>query len=245
MTVAIIVQVRMASIRLTGNILNTVLDKTLLEYQIERLRRVKNADLLIIATPDHDEAQPVVELCERLGVACFRGFESNVLERYYKAATEHRADAVVRVTSDCPLIDPDVVERVIEYYLKHRDKVDYVSNTFPVLTYPRGMEAETFSCHVLQEANQEALDQLEREHVTLYIKRRPEWYRIRNLAYHVDASRYRWIVETPEDFELVSRLLTDLIPRKPQFTMEDCLQVMIKHPDWERINAGVMQKSVK
>lgn len=245
MTVAIIVQARMASTRLPGKILKTVMDKPLLEYQLERLQRVNNADKLIVATTDHGEERPIVELCERMGVAYFRGSEADVLARYYGAASEYGAEVVVRVTSDCPLIDPAVVERVIAYYLENQDKYDYISNTFPVLTYPRGMDTEIFTGHILKEMHQEAQDQLEREHVTIYLKRRQEWYRIRNLPYHMDVSRYRWTIDTLEDFELVSRMLTQLVPHKPQFTLEDCLQVMINHPDWVKLNAGVTQKLVK
>lgn len=245
MTVAIIVQARITTAGFLPLWMKTVMDKPLLEYQLERLQRVKNTDRVVIATTDHEAKQPIAELCERMGVDCFRGTEADVLAQYHGAATEYKADVVVRVTANCPLIDPAVVERMIAYYLENRDRYDYISNTFPVLTYPRGMDTEIFSYHILSEMHQEALDQLEREHVTIYLKRRPEWYRIRNLTYHVDASRYRWMVDTLEDFELVSRMLLQLIPGKPQFTMEDCLQVMINHPDWERLNAGVTQKLVK
>lgn len=245
MRTVIIVQARMASTRLPGKILKTVLDKTLLEYQLERLRRVKLADQIVIATTDHGAEQPIVDLCRNLGVDYFRGSESDVLGRYYGAATEYQADTVVRITSDCPLIDPAVVDRVIEFYLKNRDKYDYVSNTFPQLTYPRGMDTEVFSYQALQEANQEASDPVEREHVTIFIKRRPERFRIKNLPYHMDVSQFRWTVDTPEDFKLIERLIKELYPTKPEFTMENCLQLMINHPEWAGINGEVQQKLVE
>ncbi|HYH04679.1 MAG TPA: glycosyltransferase family protein [Bacillota bacterium] len=245
MSTAIIVQARMASTRLPGKILKTVLDKTLLEYQLERLQRVKFVDKIVIATTDHGAEQPIVDLCRSLGVDYFRGSESDVLARYYEAATEFGAETVVRITSDCPLIDPAVVDRVIEFHLKNRDKYDYVSNTFPKLTYPRGMDTEVFSYQTLQEAYQEAVDQPEREHVTIFIKRRPERYRIKNLPYHIDVSGFRWTVDTPEDFELIERIITELYPGKPDFTLENCLKLMIKYPEWAGINGEVQQKLVK
>jgi spore coat polysaccharide biosynthesis protein SpsF len=245
MTIAIIVQARMASTRLPEKIMKQVLGKTLLEYQIERLRRVKQADKLVIATTDHGEEQPIIDFCKRLGVDYFRGSESDVLSRYYGAATKYGADIVVRITSDCPLIDPAVVEGVIGYFQQHQSEVDYVSNTFPELTYPRGMDTEVFSCRTLEEAYQEAVDRPEREHVTIFIKRRPERYRIVNLPYRQDVSRHRWTVDTPEDLELITRILTELYPENPRFTLDDCLDLLKKHPEWEAINGQVLQKLVK
>jgi spore coat polysaccharide biosynthesis protein SpsF len=245
MTTVIIVQARMASTRLPGKIMKEVLGKTLLEHQIERLRRVKQADKLVIATTDHGEEQPIVDLCERLGVDSFRGSEKDVLSRYYGAATQYGADMVVRITSDCPLIDPAVVDGVIDHFQRRHSEVDYASNTFPELTYPRGMDTEVFSYRALKEAYQEAVDLPEREHVTIFIKRRPERYRIVNLPYRQDVSRHRWTVDTPEDLELIARILTALYPQNPEFTLEDCLDLLRKHPEWEEINGEVRQKLVK
>jgi spore coat polysaccharide biosynthesis protein SpsF len=245
MTTVIIVQARMASTRLPGKIMKEVLGKTLLEHQIERLRRVKQADKLVIATTDHGEEQPIVDLCERLEVDSFRGSENDVLSRYYGAATQYGADMVVRITSDCPLIDPAVVDGVIDHFQRRHSEVDYASNTFPELTYPCGMDTEVFSYRALKEAYQEAVDLPEREHVTIFIKRRPERYRIVNLPYRQDVSRHRWTVDTPEDLELIARILTALYPQNPEFTLEDCLDLLKKHPEWEEINGEVRQKLVK
>jgi spore coat polysaccharide biosynthesis protein SpsF len=196
MTVAIIVQARMASTRLPGKILKTVIGKTLLEYQLERLQRVKLADRIMIATTVKEQEQPIVDLCQKIGVAYFRGSEEDVLARYYGAAQECRADVVVRITSDCPIIDPAVIDRVIGFHLDHQREFDYVTNTLePELTYPRGMDTEVFSFQALQEAYLEATDQPEREHVTVFIKRRPQRYRLANVPYHQDFSRYRWTVD--------------------------------------------------
>ncbi|HHW12626.1 MAG TPA: NTP transferase domain-containing protein, partial [Firmicutes bacterium] len=124
MDTAIIVQARMGSTRLPGKIMKKVLGKPLLEYQLERLLRVKLADKVIIATTDNGEEQPIIDLCQRLGVPYFRGPEQDVLARYYGAATQYGADVVVRITSDCPLIDPAVVDKVIGFYLAHQAEYD-------------------------------------------------------------------------------------------------------------------------
>ncbi|HHT49392.1 MAG TPA: NTP transferase domain-containing protein [Firmicutes bacterium] len=245
MKTAIIVQARMGSTRLPGKIMKKVLDKPLLEYQLERLLRVKQADQVIIATTDHGEEQPIVDLCQRLGVPFFRGSEEDVLARYYGAATQYHADVVVRITSDCPLIDPAVVDEVIGFYLKHKAEYDFISNTFSKRTYPRGMDTEVFSYQALMEAHEEATDQAEREHVTIFIKRHPERYRIKTLPYDKDYSHYRWTVDTPEDFVLIEKMIAALYPVNPHFTLEDCLTLIEEHPEWVKINAHVKQKPVK
>lgn len=245
MTVVIIVQARMASTRLPGKIMKKVLDKTLLEYQIERLRRVHLADQLIIATTVKEQEQPIVDLCASLGVPYFRGSEEDVLARYYGAAVEHQADVVIRITSDCPIIDPAIVDRVIAFYLGHQGQYDYVTNTLePELTFPRGMDTELLTFKALQEAYLEATDQPEREHVTIFIKKRPERFRLANVSYHQNYSHYRWTVDTPEDFLLLEKIIATLYPANPRFTLEDCLDLLEKNPEWAEINSYIQQKKV-
>jgi len=245
MSAVIIIQARMGSTRLPGKIMKEVLGKTLLEYQLERLKRVRFAGEIVVATTGNEADAPIVELCGKLGVAFFRGPEDDVLARYHQAAVAFNAATVVRITADCPIIDPAVVERVIEFYLEHRPEYDYVSNTFPILTYPRGMDTEVFSFRALREAAAEAVDQPEREHVTIFIKRRPERYQIFNLPYEKDYGYYRWTVDTAEDFELIRRMITALYPVKPRFTLEDCLTLLDGHPEWAELNSRIPQKLVK
>ena len=243
MKAVVIVQARMTSTRLPGKVMKRVLGKPLLEYQLERLRRVTLADEIVVATTTNAEDQPIVDLCERLDVPCFRGSERDVLARYYEAATQHPADAVVRVTSDCPVIDPAVVIEVIRYYRDQRDRLDYVSNGLS-RTYPRGMDTEVFSYQALREAYVEATDEPEREHVTPFIYRRPKRYRLANVAFRKDASRHRWTVDTREDFELVRRIIEGLYPGNRNFTLADMLELIEAHPDWAEINAHVEQKEL-
>ncbi|MBK4730643.1 glycosyltransferase family protein [Oxynema sp. CENA135] len=232
----------MTSTRLPGKVLKQVLGKPLLEYQIERLRRVKLADEIVIATTTNQTDDPIVNLCDRLSVAYFRGSEQDVLERYYQAATAHKADVVIRVTSDCPLIDPQVINQVIDYYLQSQSNYDYVSNSIK-RTYPRGMDTEVFSYSVLEQAFLEATAQPDREHVTPFIYRQPQRYRLGHVTYSEDCSHHRWTVDTPEDFELIKKIIETVYPNEPYFTLEDCLGLLQQHPDWYFINSHIEQKN--
>jgi spore coat polysaccharide biosynthesis protein SpsF len=243
MKTVIIDQAHMTSTRLPGKVMKEVLSKPLLEYQIERLKRVNEADGLIIATTGNDSDQPIVELCERLGIAYYCGSEEDVLSRYYEAASEFGADIVVRVTSDCPLIDPAVMDRVIKLYKDNRDNYDYVSNTL-TRSYPRGMDTEVFSYKVLKEAFINAKEKPEREHVTPYICWHPERYKLGNVQYHDDQSRHRWTVDQIEDFLLIESIIKALYPIKPHFNMEDVLNILKENPEWVDLNAGVEQKKI-
>lgn len=241
MKVVIIVQARMTSTRLPGKVLKEVLGKSLLEYQIERLKRVESAENIIIATTVNETDQPIIELCKRLSIDYFRGSETDVLSRYYQAALAYRADVAVRVTSDCPLIDPWVINQVIQYYLDNQFEYDYVSNSLE-RTYPRGMDTEVFSFKALKEAFQEATAQPDREHVTPFIHRQPERYHLGHVKYSEDYSHYRWTVDTLEDFELVQKIIEALYPSNPEFTLEDCLRLLKRYPSWSKINSHIEQK---
>lgn len=241
MKTVIIVQARMTSTRLPGKVLKKVLDKPLLEYQVERLRRVKLADEIVIATTINETDEPIVQLCNSLSIPYFRGSEEDVLSRYYETAKAHQANAIVRVTSDCPLIDPEVINRVIKFYIDHQTKYDYVSNCLE-RTYPRGMDTEVFSFKALQEAFLEATALPEREHVTPFIHRQPQRYRLASVNSSENQSHHRWTVDTSEDFELIKRIIEAIYPKLPGFALTDCLNLLQKNPTWSNINANVEQK---
>lgn len=241
MKTVIIVQARMTSTRLPGKVVKKVLGKPLLEYQIERLKRVKLADEIVVATTINEADQPVVNLCDRISVPYFRGSEADVLSRYHGAAKARQAHTVVRLTADCPIIDPHVVDRVIGFYLNHDSKFDYVSNCL-LRTYPRGMDTEVFSFRALNEAFNEATEQQDREHVTPFMYRQPQRYRLANVSYHEDQSHHRWTVDTQEDFELIMRIIEALYQIKREFCLEDVLNLFKEDPDLFLINAHVEQK---
>jgi len=241
--VVIIVQARMTSTRLPGKILKTALGKPLLEYQIERLQRVTSIDDIIIATTNKATDDVIIDLCDRLDINVFRGDEHDVLSRYYGAAQQSFADVIVRVTSDCPLIDPVIIDSVINFYVNYHPQYDYVANCLE-RTFPRGMDTEVFSIKALKNAHTHASKLMEREHVTPYITRNPGLFTCANIAHEKDASHHRWTVDTPEDFELIQNILEGIYPHNPYFTMQDILNFLAEHPTLFFINAHVEQKHV-
>lgn len=233
----------MTSSRLPGKVMKDVLGKPLLEYQLERLKKSSLANEIVIATTTNAEDDVIVAFCEKQQVEFYRGSELDVLERYYFAAKKHVADIVVRVTSDCPLIDPQVIDQVIQFYLDHCDEFDYVSNSL-VRSFPRGMDTEVFSMKLLEEAFLQAKVPYEREHVTPYLYLNPAKYRVGQVTSSADNSHYRWTVDTVEDFELIRRMLSAIYPKQPDFSLDDLLGLLTQHPTWNEINAHISQKKL-
>jgi len=240
---AIVVQARMGSTRLPGKVLLPVAGRPLLSYQLERLREARRAAGLLVATSTLPADDPIAALCWREGVACVRGPEQDVLRRYAMAAAAAGADAIARVTGDCPLIDPDLVDAAIAAMEDGADRPDFVSNMLEP-GWPLGMAVEVATKVALFEADREAVDPDEREHVMPFIWRRPERYRVALLTRSPDLSHHRWTVDTPQDFELVSRIIANLHPRCPRFRMADVLSLLERNPSWPTINRHVPQKSI-
>jgi len=242
MKTVIIVQARMTSTRLSGKVLKEVMGKPLLAYQLERLRRVQLADEIVLAITTNQTDDILAVFAAEEEVRCYRGDEQDVLDRYYQAAVLAEADVVVRVTSDCPMIEPAVIDEVIQVYFKSPG-VDYVSNTLS-RTYPRGLDVECFSFKALEIAWKNANKAYEREHVTPYLYQQPMFIK-RELKAAGDYSQYRWTVDTQEDYELVKILLEEIYPLQPEFTWCDVLQVLAKHPEWTLLNAEIEQKKLE
>lgn len=236
--VVCITQARMTSTRLPGKVMLPLHGKPMLQWHLERLLAARCVDLVAVATPDMAESAPIVELVEALGVPLTRGPEHDVLARYTACAEAHRAEVVVRVTSDCPLIDPQLVDLVVDRF--GQGDVDYVS--LDIGSYPRGLDVEVFSRAALDEAFARAADPAEREHVTPYIYRRPERFRLAKVAGGRGAE-YRLCVDQADDFELVRRLL-DALDGRPDFGWRDVVALLDAHPDWAALNQGVAQKTV-
>jgi len=243
MNTVIIVQARMGSTRLPGKIMKPLIGRPMLDQQIERLKRVTKADSVVVATSTAFGDNAVESLCTDLAVPCYRGSENDVLSRYYDAAVSAGADIIVRVTGDCPLIDPQLIDDIVERYLAEPDSLDYISNTVE-RTYPRGLDTEVFSMNALTRAHNEAKAQPEREHVTPYIWQHPDKFAVAAFTNDKDYSHHRWTVDTVQDLVLVQKMFEALYPNQPNFTWHDCLALLDKHPDWVRINADVKQKAV-
>lgn len=244
MKTIIIVQARMTSTRLPAKIMMTVLGKSLLEHQIIRLRRVNLADDICIACTTNKDDEPIVNLAKNLNVPFFRGSEHNVLSRYYGAALEYKAEHIVRVTSDCPIIDPIELDYLISSYHSYSGLIDYTSSGGSVRSYPRGMEAEIFSMEALSIANQEARENYEFEHVTPFIYTHPEKFKISEYSFNKDESHHRWTVDTIEDFQLVKKIIEELFPKNQNFTIRDVLALLSRNPSWIEINSHVRQKGL-
>lgn len=240
--VVAVVQARMTSTRLPGKVLRQVDGKPLLGYQLERMRRATRLDRIVIATTVNPTDDPIAAFCEAAGCDVVRGPESDVLARHAQAAQRFNAETVVRLTSDCPLIDPAVIDEAVRRF-QVAEHCDYLSNMLAP-SFPYGYAVEVMTVQALREAAAEALAPEEHEHVTPFIYWRPRRFALQSFTMVPDLSQHRWTVDTPEDFELVSRILHRLYPGRPAFTLHDVLELLEREPEWVKINAHVAQKTV-
>lgn len=239
--VVIVVQARMGSTRLPGKVLKVIGDRPMLSYQLERLRRVQSADQIVIATTTNRQDDVICSFCDDEKVSFVRGSEADVLSRYREAARHAAAELVVRVTADCPLIDPSLIDLAVHRFKKIRP--DYLSNMLEP-SWPYGMAVEVFPMSVLEQANREATEGAEREHVTPFIYWRPTRYRLFSLTRTPKLDHHRWTVDTMEDFLLVSRIINSVYTEHPYFTLDDVLRVLDRNPEWPLINSAVRQFNV-
>ena len=237
-TVAII-QARLGSTRLPGKVLQDLAGEPMLARVVERLGRARTLDDIWIATTTEPRDDALVELCLRRGWPCARGSESDVLDRYVRAARESRAERVVRITSDCPLIDAAIVDRVVDAL---GPTSAYSSNLFPVRTFPRGLDTEAFTVAALETAGSEATAHPDREHVTPYIWRQPDRFPQASVSAESDHSHERWTVDTPEDYQLVQKIYAHF--GDAAFGWQDVLRLLDTHPSWRALNAGVQQRAI-
>jgi spore coat polysaccharide biosynthesis protein SpsF len=241
MNILAIIQARMGSSRLQGKVLMNLEGETVLGRVVGRLGRSREIDGIVVATTDATVDDAIVEACEGLGVAYFRGAEHDVLDRFYQAAHANAADVVVRVTSDCPLIDPKLVDDTVNIF---RDqKADYASNVFP-RTYPRGLDTEVFTIAALDRAWSEAREPHQREHVTPYFYENPRKFRQASMTGVADYSRYRWTLDTREDLELL-RTIYSRFDDRDDFSWQEVIHLMEREPELAELNSGVLQKSVR
>jgi len=229
-----IVQARMGSTRLPGKVMKDILGKPMLWHLFNRLKYAKKIDKIVLAVPDKDEDKVLLKLSEEMGIDSFAGSEEDVLDRYYKAAKKYGADVIVRITGDCPLIDPELVDEVIDYYLKNKDKLDFVHNG---TTYPDGIvETEVFPFAALEKAWREAKLASEREHVTPYIWKNSDKFRTATLEYNEDLSHIRLVVDDERDFRLVKEIFKNLYKEDEIFHLHDILKFLEKNPQLLDIN---------
>lgn len=234
--VGIIVQARMGSTRLPGKVLREIAGVPMLAVLIGRLKECATVQTVIVATTAAGKDDPIVSCARQAGAAVYRGDEDDVLARYYEAAKQNGLAVVVRITADCPLADPDLIDDMVRSFLS-APGVAYLSNTI-TRTYPRGFDAEVFSFRALEEAYRQAGQQSDREHVTPYIYRNMP---VRSYVRDDDASSFRVTVDTEDDFRHVSEIFTALEGRRA-IRLDDVIRLLRERPDIVAINRHIPQK---
>lgn len=243
MKVTAIIQARTTSTRLPGKVLVDIEGKPMLWHVINRLKSSKKLNDIILAIPDTKENDILEKFAKENKVKYFRGSEEDVLSRYYEAAKKFEVGLVVRITSDCPLIDPRIVDLVIERHLN--SKADYTSNTLKI-TFPRGFDTEVFNFDVLEKTYREAKKRYQREHVTPYIYEHPETFKLQNVEARgkLRHPEFRLTVDRKEDLKLVREIYDYLYIPGNIFYIQEVINLLEKHPELARINAQVRQKKL-
>jgi len=233
-----IIQARTDSKRLPNKVLLDIQGKSLILHVIERAQRAKLVDKVVLATTTRPIDTPLAEIVQTHGIPVYRGDCDDVLDRYYKAASLYNAEVIIRITGDCPLIDPHIIDMVIQVFLQKQ--YDYVTNTLQP-TYPDGLDVEVFSYQTLKKAWNEASLTSEREHVTSYIRNHPELFSLYNVKNPVDLSQFRWTVDQQEDLDFVREIFKRLSHKQKIFYMEDIVGLLQQYPTLKEINAGIQR----
>jgi len=244
MNIIATIEARMASSRLPGKILKEAVGKPLLELMVERVRKSKLLNNVVVATTVESSDDVTEKACQKMGVNCFRGSNDDVLERVLKAAQTYKADLIVELTGDCPLLDPIQMDRVIQYYLDH--SFDYVSN-FRDRLFPRGTETQVFSVKVLEDVARRTQDAADHEHVSLFIYEHPEIYKLGGVSAELFYNRpdLRLTVDTPLDYELIQTVFERLYPKNNEFTLKDVINLLDSEPALKVLNQQIQQKPVR
>ena len=232
-----VIQARMGSRRLPGKVLLDLKGKPDLWHVVTRVSRAKKIDKIVVATTTLPEDCQIEELCQRENIDVFRGSVDDVLDRFYQAVSNlqkqgNKIEFVVRITADCPLIDPEIIDAVIDRIKE--GNYDYVSNVIPP-TYPDGLDVEVFTVNALKDAYEHAQLTSDREHVTPFIINSGSLKKS-NISHSVDLSSLRWTLDEPEDYEFIRQIFNYLYDQNPRFTMSDVLHLLTTHPELQRIN---------
>jgi spore coat polysaccharide biosynthesis protein SpsF len=237
------IEARMSSSRLPGKVILPAGGKPMLQHLVERLRRVRSLDRIVLATTDRPIDDCLAAFARQQEIACFRGSEEDVMGRVIGAAESVGADVIVEITGDCPIIDPDIVEETIQLFL--RRPCDYASNSY-VRCYPDGMDTQVFALDTLRRSAAMTQDPLDREHVTLHICRHPELF---SHAYLGAPADLHWpdlglTLDEPADYELLKRVIEYFGDAKPLFGCRDVIRLLRSKPEWVAMNRDVRRKGV-
>ena len=230
------VQVRMNSMRLPGKALAEVVGRPMLWHIVNRLRFARRLDQVIIATSDEQTDAPIRVFADQHRIPCVAGSERDVIDRLCRSARHFGADVLVRITGDCPLVDPHVVDDMIAVYLAHTDQVDYVTNTLPP-TYPDGLDAEVYPMATLERLWRELNESFWREWFVGYLTEHQETFRVLNVAHSVDLSALRWTVDYEEDLVFVRKVYERLYREDEFFDLGDVVALLEAEPAFTGLNA--------
>ena len=236
-----VIQARVGSTRLPAKVLAEVGGATMLERVVSRAGRAATLDEVVVAIPDGVTDDCLVEVCARIGVTAVRGSEDDVLDRYLAAASTTSADVVVRITSDCPLVDSQVVDEVVRTFHGHRP--DYAANTLR-RCWPRGLDVEAVDRGALETAGREAREPYERVHVTPYLYRHPERFRLLPVVGPFQYGDLRWTVDTADDLAMVREIYA-AFGNDDSFGWREVLDLLSRRPEIAAINRGVAQKKLE
>ena len=238
--VVTVVQARTGSTRLPNKVLRPLAGAPLLARMVERVRAAAHAGVVVVATTTAPSDDPIAALCRTEGFLCFRGDPLDLLDRHYRAGLAHGATAVVKIPSDCPLIDPAIIDRVLGFYLDHAAGFDFVSNLHPA-SYPDGNDVEVMTLEALATAWREATRPLEREHTTPYLWENSDRFRLGNVLWETgrDYSKsHRWTIDYEEDYQFIRAVYDALYPVNPRFGLGDILAYVAGHPDVAALNSA-------
>lgn len=243
MKVVTVIQARMSSTRLPGKVMLPVLGKPLLVRMLERVQAAKSIGELVVATSTNPDDDEIEKLCVQNDLTCFRGHLTDLLDRHYQVAMKFNADAIAKIPSDCPLIDPRVIDKVIQHFINH-DEYDFVSNLHPA-TYPDGNDVEIMSFASLECAWKDASKDYEREHTTPFIWEHQDVFKVGNVIWESGldySASHRWTIDYPEDYEFIRKVFEELYPTNPEFSLDDILNLLKRKPEIAEINSQYLGK---
>lgn len=245
MKIVATIEARMRSSRLPGKVLKKISGSPALAHQVERLKRSRLINEIVLATTDNIADDSLEAFGKDLGLPVFRGSEKDVLGRILGAVRSVKGELHVQTTGDCPLLDPEIVDRIIQAFLDNVKNVDFVSNVMK-RTYPVGLECRVFSAKILEEVDKLTNDPIDRVHGSTYIYTVPGRYRTLNIE-APEELRYpdwRWTLDTPEDLDFIRRVYSHFYSDKPNFTSLDIRDWLLENPDFVSINSSVRQKVI-
>ena len=235
--VVTVIQARCGSSRLPGKVLMELCGKSLLARQFERVARSQSAGTIVVATTLEREDDAVANICEEEKIHCFRGHTNDLLDRHYRTGKLFEADAIVKIPSDCPLIDPKIIDDVVSLFLENSN-LDYVSNLHPA-SFPDGNDVEIMTAEALETAWLRAVRPLEREHTTPFLWENPELFKIGNYLWKDGpnfSQSHRFTIDYPEDYAFISAVYNELFPNNPDFNLKDILGLLLTRPDIYKLN---------